>query len=86
MKRLFRLQIYMIFPNYTHRRIKISFKIYRGKDNILTVNSKPRNRRVMEVLEKTGEVERSGQGVDKMFYICLMEGKPLPDYSHKVAV
>jgi ATP-dependent DNA helicase RecG len=35
----------------------------------------------MEVLEKTGEVERSGQGVDKMYYICLMEGKPLPDYS-----
>jgi ATP-dependent DNA helicase RecG len=52
-----------------------------SKDNILTVSSKPRNKLVMEVLEKTGEVERSGQGVDKMFYICLMEGKPLPDYS-----
>jgi len=26
-------------------------------------------------------VERTGQGVDKMFYFCLMEGKPLPDYS-----
>ncbi|GHU63643.1 hypothetical protein FACS1894123_06810 [Bacteroidia bacterium] len=51
------------------------------KDNILTVRSQPRNKRVMEVLEKTGEVERSGQGVDKMYYICLMEGKPLPDYS-----
>jgi ATP-dependent DNA helicase RecG len=52
-----------------------------SKDNILTVSSKPRNKLVMEILEKTGEVERSGQGVDKMFYICLMEGKPLPDYS-----
>ena len=51
------------------------------KDNILTVNSKPRNRQVMEVLEKTGLVERTGQGVDKMYYNCLMEGKPLPDYS-----
>jgi len=51
------------------------------KHNILTVNSKPRNKRVMEVLEKTGFVERTGQGVDKMFYLCLMEGKPLPDYS-----
>ncbi|MDR0863572.1 MAG: putative DNA binding domain-containing protein [Candidatus Symbiothrix sp.] len=51
------------------------------KDNILTVSSKPRNKRIMEVLEKTGQVERSGQGVDKMYYICLMEGKPLPDYS-----
>jgi ATP-dependent DNA helicase RecG len=52
------------------------------KDNILTVSSQPRNKRVMEVLEKTGQVERAGQGVDKMFYNCLMEGKPLPDYSH----
>jgi ATP-dependent DNA helicase RecG len=52
-----------------------------SKDNILTISSTPRNKRVMEVLEKTGEVERSGQGVDKMFYICLMESKPLPDYS-----
>jgi len=53
------------------------------KHNILTVSSIPRNKRVMEVLEKTGQVERSGQGVDKMYYICLMEGKPLPDYSNK---
>jgi ATP-dependent DNA helicase RecG len=52
------------------------------KDNILTVSSQPRNKRVMEVLEKTGQVERAGQGVDKMYYNCLMEGKPLPDYSH----
>jgi ATP-dependent DNA helicase RecG len=52
------------------------------KDNILMVNSQPRNKRVMEVLEKTGLVERAGQGVDKMYYNCLMEGKPLPDYSH----
>jgi ATP-dependent DNA helicase RecG len=51
------------------------------KDNILTVSSQPRNRRVMEVLEKTGQVERAGQGVDKMYYNCLMESKPLPDYS-----
>ena len=52
------------------------------KNNILTVSSKPRNKLVMEVLEKTGLVERAGQGVDKIFYHCLMEGKPLPDYSH----
>ncbi|MDR2474064.1 MAG: hypothetical protein LBD53_11025 [Tannerella sp.] len=52
------------------------------KDNILTVSSQPRNKRVMEVLEKTGQVERAGQGIDKMYYNCLMEGKPLPDYSH----
>ena len=52
------------------------------KDNILTVNSQPRNKLVMEILEKTGLVERAGQGVDKMYYNCLMEGKRLPDYSH----
>jgi ATP-dependent DNA helicase RecG len=51
------------------------------KNNILTVSSKPRNKLVMEILEKTGQVERAGQGVDKMYYNCLMEGKPLPDYS-----
>jgi ATP-dependent DNA helicase RecG len=50
-------------------------------DNTLTVNSKPRNKLIMDVLKKTGEVDCSEQSVDKMFYICLMEGKPLPDYS-----
>ncbi len=33
-----------------------------------------------EVLEKTGLVERSGQGVDKIFSLTLSEGKPVPDY------
>jgi len=52
-----------------------------NKDNLLTVNSTPRSKRLSEILQKTGLVERSGQGVDKMFYNCLMENKPLPDYS-----
>ena len=50
--------------------------------NILTVNSRPRSKRLTEVLQKTGLIERSGQGVDKMFARCLMESKPLPDYSN----
>ena len=50
-------------------------------DNILKVNSMPRSKRISEVLQKTGLVEKSGQGVDKMFYHCIMEGKSLPDYS-----
>ena len=33
-------------------------------DNILSVNSMPRSRRISEVLQKTGLVEKSGQGVD----------------------
>ena len=50
-------------------------------NNILTVNSVPHSKLMSEILQKTGLVECSGQGVDKMFYNCIMEGKALPDYS-----
>ena len=50
-------------------------------DNILTVSSTPRSRLITEVLEKTGLVERSGQGVDKIYSISITEGKALPDYT-----
>jgi len=49
-------------------------------NNILTVSSNPRQKRVAEVLEKTGLVERSGQGVDKMFANCIRDGKVLPSF------
>ncbi len=49
-------------------------------DNILTVSSTPRCRLMTEILEKTGLVERSGQGVDKIYSITLSEGKTEPDY------
>jgi ATP-dependent DNA helicase RecG len=42
----------------------------------------PRNRRIAEVLQKCGLVERSGQGADKIFRFSIEESKPLPDYSH----
>ncbi len=51
-------------------------------DNLLTVSSTPRNRLLADVLSKTGVVERSGQGIDKIFLFTLAEGKPQPDYSH----
>lgn len=51
-------------------------------DNILTVSSTPRSRLMTEILEKTGLVERSGQGVDKIFSITLSEGKAEPDYKN----
>jgi ATP-dependent DNA helicase RecG len=54
-------------------------------NNILTTVSVPRAKRLCEVLEKTGMIERSGQGVDKIFYHCLAEGKALPDYSESDA-
>lgn len=49
--------------------------------NLLTVSSTPRNRLLADVLAKTGIVERSGQGVDKIFYQSITEGKGAPDYS-----
>lgn len=51
------------------------------KENLISVNSVPRSRLLTDILEKTGLVERSGQGVDKIFRITLSEGKPEPDYS-----
>lgn len=54
-------------------------------ENILTVSSTPRNRLLSDVLSKTGIVERSGQGIDKIFYNTLSEGKQAPDYSHSDA-
>lgn len=51
-------------------------------ENLLTVPSTPRNRLLADVLSKTGIVERSGQGVDKIFYNTLVEGKQAPDYSN----
>ncbi|MDR6968731.1 ATP-dependent DNA helicase RecG [Flavobacterium arsenatis] len=50
-------------------------------ENLLKTPSTPRNRLLAEVLQKTGIVERSGQGVDKIFYNTLIEGKAEPDYS-----
>jgi ATP-dependent DNA helicase RecG len=48
--------------------------------NIIHAQSKPRNRLIAETLEKTGFVDRSGQGVDKIFKNTIVEGKGLPDY------
>lgn len=50
-------------------------------ENLLTTPSTPRNRLLTDVLSKTGIVERSGQGIDKIFLYTLSEGKPEPDYS-----
>lgn len=50
-------------------------------ENILTINSTPRNRLLADVLTKTGLVERSGQGVDKIFYQNISDGKGFPSYA-----
>lgn len=51
-------------------------------ENILTVQSTPRNRLLAEVFQKVFlGVERSGQGADKIFRLTIEEGKGMPDYS-----
>jgi ATP-dependent DNA helicase RecG len=49
-------------------------------ENILTRQS-PRNRRLAEVFAKCGLVERSGQGLNRMFETCIRESKPKPDFT-----
>lgn len=50
-------------------------------ENLLLVPSTPRNRLLADILAKVGLVERSGQGIDRIFLHTLSEGKPAPDYS-----
>jgi len=47
-------------------------------DNILTMTA-PRNRRIAENLERTGLVERSGQGYDMMYSRAILQSKRLPN-------
>jgi len=49
-------------------------------ENIL-FNQFPRNRRIAEVFDRCGLVERSGQGVRRMFEESIKESKARPDYS-----
>ena len=49
-------------------------------ENILTRQS-PRNRRIAEAFAKCGLVERSGQGMNRMFEECIKESKPKPDFA-----
>lgn len=49
-------------------------------ENILN-RQLPRNRRLAEACSKCGLVERSGQGMDRIFGIVLREGKSAPDFS-----
>ena len=41
----------------------------------------PRNRRLAQALEKSGLVERSGQGLNLVFEHAIRQGKALPDFS-----
>lgn len=69
------------FPHELHITNPGGFPLGVNLQNLLTVNSTPRNRLLSDVLAKTGVVERSGQGIDKIFYQSLSEAKPEPDYT-----
>lgn len=69
------------FPNEMHVLNPGGFPMGVTLENLLTVNSTPRNRLLADAMAKTGVVERSGQGVDKIYYQTISEAKPEPDYS-----
>jgi ATP-dependent DNA helicase RecG len=74
-----------IFVRQFSRRIEIQspggFPDGINLDNILRQQA-PRNRRIAEALARCGLVERSGQGMNRIFEESLKEGKPLPDFTH----
>jgi len=42
----------------------------------------PRNRRIADIFNKCGLVERAGQGADRIFEESIRQGKSLPDFTH----
>lgn len=48
-------------------------------DEILWKQS-PRNRRICEAFQRCGLVERSGQGMDRIYEECIRHGQPLPEF------
>jgi ATP-dependent DNA helicase RecG len=50
-------------------------------ENILWEQA-PRNRRLAETFARCGLVERSGQGMNRIFEACIKESKPKPDFTH----
>jgi len=49
-------------------------------ENILT-RQFPRNRRIASILSLSGLVERSGQGMDLIYELSILDAKHLPDFS-----
>lgn len=49
-------------------------------ENILWEQA-PRNRRIAEIFGRCGLVERSGQGMNRIYEACIRESKPKPDFT-----
>ena len=73
-----------VFVRQFPRRIEIvspgGFPPGITRENVLQAQF-PRNRRVAETLARCGLVERSGQGMDRMFKSAIEETKPQPDFT-----
>ena len=73
-----------IFIRQYPRRIEIvspgGFPVGITPENILWQQA-PRNRRLAEAFARCGLVERSGQGMNRIFEECIKESKPKPDFS-----
>ena len=50
-------------------------------ENLLVVEPKPRNPLLADIVKRIGLAERTGRGVDLIFYGMLRYGRPAPDYS-----
>ena len=50
-------------------------------ENILWEQA-PRNRRIAETFARCGLVERSGQGMNRIYEACIRESKSKPDFTH----
>jgi ATP-dependent DNA helicase RecG len=73
-----------IFIRQYHDRLVIEspggFPLGVTPDNIINKCS-PRNRRITEILDLSGSVERSGQGMDLIYELSIKEAKSLPDFT-----
>jgi len=49
-------------------------------DNIIWRQA-PRNRRICEAFQRCGLVERSGQGMNRIYEACIRNGNPLPSFT-----
>ena len=50
-------------------------------ENLLTMEPRPRNPLLADIMKRLGLVERTGRGVDRIFEGMLRFGRPEPDYS-----
>jgi ATP-dependent DNA helicase RecG len=50
-------------------------------DNILITQPRPRNPLLADAFKRAGIVERTGRGIDTIFYEQLRNGRPMPSYS-----